>query len=158
MEIDGKAGCASRDRRFGINGIEFGYHRPRTRPSNPTSVARKGPSVAPCAIKSIGIHRTPSTVVNLHRRPSRILHVFQSFKLTRSSSPISSTIPRPRQAVRAVPPRGSAAGNQDSLQPEVDVDGLDAPHLLGHEPDAAVRHCLFRQLGSPILAANGHGE
>ncbi|KAI1044544.1 hypothetical protein LB505_010347 [Fusarium chuoi] len=71
---------------------------------------------------------------------------------------LDSTIPRSGQAVRAVPPRGSAAGDQDPLQPEAHVDGPHPPHLPGHEPDASLRYRLLRQLGSSILAANGHRE
>lgn len=39
-----------------------------------------------------------------------------------------------------------------------DVDGLDPINIFGYEPNAVIRHCVLRHIGSSILAANDDGE
>lgn len=35
---------------------------------------------------------------------------------------------------------------------------VDTPYISGHEPDAALWHCIFRFLGSVVLAADDAGQ
>jgi hypothetical protein len=71
---------------------------------------------------------------------------------------LCSSIPRSHQTILAVPPRGSATGDEGSFQPKTDVDWLNVIDLFGHEPDAIIWHRIIRYLGSSILVANDVGE
>ena len=81
-------------------------------------------------------------------------NVMADFALTLLSSPVS----RSHQTLLAYPPRGAATRDESPLQPEADVDRLNITDLLDHEPDATIRHRLFRYFGSSILAANDVGK
>lgn len=89
---------------------------------------------------------------------------------------MNSAISRSHQALHTSAPGSGFSGDKDSIQSKVDVDwstwaiaflaflltsdGLDLilssgypPHVLSYEPNALVRYCFFRQLGSVVLAA-----
>ena len=55
---------------------------------------------------------------------------------------ICSTVPRPRQAIRASRSRDPAARKQSSLQQPPSMDWSHAARLPGDESDAAVRNCV----------------
>lgn len=54
-----------------------------------------------------------------------------------------STLPRPREALHTFDPRDRSPRDKDAIPTAPDMDWCHAPHLLGHEPDALVRHCII---------------
>jgi hypothetical protein len=91
-----------------------------------------------------------------------------------------STIPRFNQALYAHSTGGGFAGNQSAIQPETHVDRgmsislcgcfvgsrwklmilviVDPANISGHESNAALWYCLFRYIGSVVLATYDDGQ
>jgi hypothetical protein len=59
---------------------------------------------------------------------------------------LHSPFPRSGEAVHPSYPRGPGPRDQGSLPAAHRMDRCDSGHLLGHEPDAVVRHCFFRSV------------
>ena len=55
-----------------------------------------------------------------------------------------SPLPRPCEAFHTPHPRSPGPRNEGCIQPEDSMDKCDSGHLLGDEPDATLRHCVFR--------------
>lgn len=59
-----------------------------------------------------------------------------------------SPFPRLGEAVHPSHPRGPGPRDQGPLPAAHSMDRRDSGHFLGHEADAALRHCLFRLAGT----------
>jgi hypothetical protein len=55
----------------------------------------------------------------------------------------NSPLPRPREALHPSHPGSASARDEGALQPTNNMDQRHLDHLLGHEPDATVRHCVI---------------
>lgn len=56
----------------------------------------------------------------------------------------NSPLPRPGEAFHTPHPRSAGSRNQGTFPAAHNMDERDLGHFPGHEPDAAIRHCIFR--------------
>lgn len=54
-----------------------------------------------------------------------------------------SPLPRPRETIHTPHPRSAGAGDESPLPAADNMDERDPDHLLGHEPDAPLRHRII---------------